>query len=59
MHKNISNVNVYICEQTYTCEHRVDPRKSMLNLSETRMKNQNSPYDRFFNSKMMAACVNA
>lgn len=30
-----------------------------LNLSETRMKNQNSPYDRFFNSKMMAACVNA
>lgn len=41
MHKNISNVNVYICEQTYTREHRVDPRKSMLSFKVEIVRNKN------------------
>lgn len=41
MHKNISNVNVYICEQTCTCEHRVDPLKSMLSFKIEFVRNKN------------------
>lgn len=41
MHKNIPNVNVYICEQTCTCEHRVDPLKSMLSFKIEFVRNKN------------------